>query len=157
MYTTWPILWLFSLQDAITQELICHDDIIVPILQLSGKGELRFWSRFLRRFRSHLTRSLSKVKSELGPTQVALRTGFWSLFPSPLLPPPLPSPLPSFFPTTPEEPFRHLSCLISTKKYNPGNDIWASWEKIKRQMFRPGASYMVSDTKEIGLFVKKKT
>ena len=33
-------------------------------------------SRFLKHFRSHLTRSLSKVKSELGPTYDVLRTGF---------------------------------------------------------------------------------
>ena len=34
----------------------------------SVQNVLRIGSQFLRRFRSHLTRSLSKVKSELGPT-----------------------------------------------------------------------------------------
>ena len=39
------------------------------------------WSRFLRRFRSHLARFF-KVKSELGPTLDFLRTGFWPPPPS---------------------------------------------------------------------------
>ena len=42
-----------------------------------GPCPLTLWSRFLRRFRSHLTRSLSIVKSELGPTQGVWRTDFW--------------------------------------------------------------------------------
>ena len=39
---------------------------------------LTSWSRFLRRPRSDLTRSLSVVKSEFSPAQDVLRTCFWS-------------------------------------------------------------------------------
>ena len=37
-----------------------------------------FWSWFLRRFRSDLTRSLLVLKNELGATWKVLRTGYWA-------------------------------------------------------------------------------
>ena len=64
--------------------LIASIPLNLPLIQLDllqlpsslQSWTIESWSRFLRRFRSRLTRSLGKVKTEVGPTKDILRTGF---------------------------------------------------------------------------------
>ena len=63
------LTWSNSKRYNITQDNSGSDLPAGPFHYLETRGF------FLRRHRSHLTRSISKVKSELGPTEDVLRTG----------------------------------------------------------------------------------